>query len=81
MDQASGLTDVWTQPDVQTAPRGTHTLHKETNRVGMDDKKTNRAGEDYDTEAPVKRLNIITVYLVSQWRPGAGGREVQAVDY
>ena len=27
-----------------------------------------------------KRLNI-TVYLVSQWRPGAGEREVQAVDY
>ncbi len=35
----------------------------------MDDKKTNHSGEDYDTEALVKRLNIISVYLVSQWSP------------
>ena len=47
----------------------------------MDDKKTNHAGVDNDTEAPVKRLNIISVYLVSQWRPRPGEREVQAVDY
>ena len=25
-----GLTHVWTRPDIQTAPRGTHTEHKET---------------------------------------------------
>ena len=43
-----GLAHVWTWPDIQTAPRGTHTEHKETlmTQQEMDDKNINQADED-----------------------------------